>query len=118
MNTRIEAYQTAGDQSVSLGGIKWQNRWDVKVTFNTAQQARDFQRDLPLIVKNAELASHAKRLALELECLLMDTKDMAAVSRWWNSAHEALEQFQADVRRLFPQEDVEAHVGAHVGSAQ
>ena len=33
----------------------------------------------------------AARLALELECLLLDTKDTAALSRWWDSAHEALE---------------------------
>lgn len=34
----------------------------------------------------------AARLALELECLLTD-KDvpMPALSRWWDSAHEALE---------------------------
>lgn len=37
----------------------------------------------------------AKRLALELECLLLDCKDMAAVSKWWDSAHEALEQHRA-----------------------
>ena len=33
----------------------------------------------------------AHRLALELECLLLDTKDTAAVSKWWDSGHEALE---------------------------
>lgn len=52
------------------------------------------------------IASHAKRLALELECLLLDTRDTAAVSRWWASAHEALEQYQADVDRLYPQEHI------------
>lgn len=36
----------------------------------------------------------AHRLALELECLLLDSKDMAAVSKWWDSAHEALEQWR------------------------
>jgi hypothetical protein len=35
--------------------------------------------------------SDAARLALELECLLLDTKDMAAVSKWWDSANDALE---------------------------
>lgn len=44
----------------------------------------------------------AHRLALELECLLLDTKDMAAVSKWWDSAHEALEQW-----REFCREDTE-----------
>lgn len=33
----------------------------------------------------------AKRLALELECLLLSCKDTAAVSKWWDSAHDALE---------------------------
>ena len=33
----------------------------------------------------------AKRLALELECLLLSCKDIAAVSKWWDSAHDALE---------------------------
>ena len=36
----------------------------------------------------------AHRLALELECLLLDTKDNAVVSKWWHSAHEALEQWR------------------------
>lgn len=44
----------------------------------------------------------AHRLALELECLLLDTKDTAAVSKWWDSAHEALEQW-----REFCREDAE-----------
>ena len=35
--------------------------------------------------------SDAARLALELECLLMDTKDLSVVSKWWASANEALE---------------------------
>ena len=33
----------------------------------------------------------AKRLALELECLLLSCGDTAATSRWWDSAHEALQ---------------------------
>jgi len=36
----------------------------------------------------------AHRLALELECLLLDTKDNAVVSKWWASANEALEQWR------------------------
>lgn len=41
--------------------------------------------------------SDAARLALELECLLLDTKDTAAVSRWWSSALEALELHRARI---------------------
>ena len=29
-----------------------------------------------------------------LECLLLDAKDMAVVSKWWESGNEALEQWR------------------------
>ncbi len=51
---------------------------------------------------DAIVAGHAKRLALELECLLLSCKDTAAVSKWWESAHEALEIYRADIDRLYP----------------
>ena len=44
----------------------------------------------------------AHRLALELECLLLDTKDTAAVSKWWDSANEALEQWREFCREETP----------------
>jgi len=37
--------------------------------------------------------AQAHRLALELECLLLDTKDNAVVSKWWDSAHEAMDEY-------------------------
>ena len=37
----------------------------------------------------------AHRLALELECLLLDAKDNAVVSKWWDSGMEALEQWRS-----------------------
>lgn len=40
------------------------------------------------------------RLALELECLLMDTRNDAVQSRWWASAHEALEQWRMAIRAM------------------
>lgn len=43
------------------------------------------------VVAWTDADSDAARLALELECLLLDTKDTASVSRWWASALEALE---------------------------
>jgi hypothetical protein len=36
----------------------------------------------------------AHTLAHVLACLLMDTKDMATVSKWWDSAQEAIEQWR------------------------
>ncbi len=61
--------------------------------------------ELRRLQKEEQISAHAKRLALELECLLLDANH-PAVSRWWNSAHEALEQYRADVDRLYPQEHV------------
>ena len=37
--------------------------------------------------------AQAHRLALELECLIMDTKDNVIVSKWWDSAFEAIEEY-------------------------
>ena len=36
----------------------------------------------------------AHRLALELECMLLSCTDTAATAKWWDSAHEALEQWR------------------------
>lgn len=49
----------------------------------------------PRPVVSPDFAPDAHRLALELECLLLSSNDTAAVSAWWDSAHEALEQHRA-----------------------
>ena len=46
----------------------------------------------------------AHRLALEMECLLLSCTDTAATAKWWESAHEALEQW-----REFCREDAELY---------
>ena len=51
-----------------------------------------------LVMENLDMECAGKRLALELECLLMDCKDNVIVSRWWDSAHEALQAWS----NLFP----------------
>ena len=43
---------------------------------------------------NETACAQAHRLALELECLLLDTKDNASVSKWWDSGMEALNEYQ------------------------
>ena len=43
---------------------------------------------------NATALAQAHRLALELECLLLDTKDNAIVSKWWDSGMAALDEYQ------------------------
>lgn len=51
-------------------------------------------------MKEVDFFAPGARLALELECLLMDTRDAAVQSRWWDSAHEALEQWRQAVRAM------------------
>lgn len=55
---------------------------------------------------DTQIAAHAKRLALELECLLLSCEETAVVSKWWASAHQALGEYQDDIDRLYPQEHV------------
>ena len=59
-----------------------------------------------LKTENETAWAQAHRLALELECLLLDTKDNAIVSKWWGSGMEALDEY----RRTKPgaKEDAEA----------
>lgn len=53
------------------------------------------QQATPEPVGWTDADADAARLAMELECLLLDTKDTAAVSRWWKSANEALDLHRA-----------------------
>jgi hypothetical protein len=82
------------------------------VTFGFADGCPQAQRattigveELKRLRKEEIIASHAKRLALDLECLLLSC-DTAAASKWWDSAHEALANYQADIDRLYPQPHV------------
>lgn len=61
-------------------------------------------------MKEVDFFTPGARLALELECLLLDTRNDAAQSRWWDSAHEALEQWRQAVR------DMEAADAAREGT--
>lgn len=60
----------------------------------------DLSADVPIpatpeTVGWTDADADAARLAMELECLLLDTKDTVAVSRWWKSANEALDLHRA-----------------------
>ena len=57
-------------------------------------------------VFDADIYSVAGKLALELECLLIDTKDLSVVSKWWDSAHDALEQWRS-IKDTAPTEQTE-----------
>ena len=61
---------------------------------------------LVTLEKEEQIASHAKRLALELECILLATHDTEAATTWWQSAYQAMHNYQDDVDRLYPQDHV------------
>jgi len=62
-----------------------------------------------------DLLATCHRLALELECLLLDTKDSAPVSRWWDSGMAALDGWHkakdAASARPVPAEPVNVEFG-------
>jgi len=65
------------------------------LSFRAQMTEFELQRDTAWA--QAQLATawaQAHRLALELECLLLDTKDSAVVSKWWGSGMEALSEYQ------------------------
>ena len=66
-----------------------------------SEEALDILRSENAVLKAdiRDIFPVAHRLALELECLLLSCNDTAAVSAWWDSAHEALEQWRNYVSR-------------------
>lgn len=43
-----------------------------------------------LKAENAAMSAIAHRLAIELECLVLDTKDLSVQSKWWETSMAAL----------------------------
>lgn len=67
------------------------------------QVSKSFYKQL---LADHEIAAHAKKLALALECLLLSCEETAVVSKWWATAHMALGEYQDDIDRLYPQDHV------------
>ena len=63
-------------------------------TVATALQARIAELE-ELLNTKADVLSAGHRLALELECLLLDTKDLSVVSKWWDAGMAALDTWRA-----------------------
>ena len=71
-------------------------------------------QELTEVINQRDTAwAQAHRLALELECLIMDTKDNAIVSKWWDSGMEALSEYQ----ELQPQAAEQAEAWAKMRKA-
>ena len=61
---------------------------------------------IDVVLDESLIVFQAKRLALELECLLNDTQDMAKVSKWWDSAMEALQLYRDACSVAYSTEEV------------
>lgn len=59
------------------------------------------------------LMSVAGRMALELECLLLDTKDLSVVSKWWDTGMEALQAYRHYVWSVTHGKDGENFCDSH-----
>ncbi len=77
------------------------NAWGVELVLSAAPTTpvSEDRKDAP----QEDYFADACRLALELECLLLDCKDTAVTAKWWDSAHEALEQHRERIAAM--QED-------------
>ena len=68
--------------------------WNVAIT--ELQRELETERALSFRNQVADLYSKGHRLAFALECVLLATdSDLAAVSKYWDEAHAALEDWRA-----------------------
>lgn len=102
-SAQIRAGEDAVIRSLERLGLapKTENRLEVlerehQEFFERWHEERRKREALEVAIRDIFPAAH--RLALELECLLMDTKDLPTVSRWWDTGMQALEEWQ----KLFP----------------
>ena len=96
------------DNGLEIAAVVYANRAAKKATpheqlidelmDSTIQKTEREQAAAIEIEKNKDRIAAGHRLALELECLLLDTQDLPTVSRWWDSGIEALDEWQ----KLFP----------------
>lgn len=78
-----------------VGGIKWS---ELELQFISDRDAAWAEMLNNLEERIGLLESHGHKLALELECLLLDTKDLPTVSKWGETGMDAVERWE----RLFP----------------
>ena len=106
----IDKIMAMSDEQVSaLAGFEGSNPEDKATIARQCMDIAMLRVELSALKEENETAwAQAHRLALELECLLLDTKDNATVSKWWDSGMAALDEYQ----QLKPgaQEEAEAWV--------
>lgn len=87
---------TKFDHPDLVGGVVWS---DCELDWINERLAKE--------VECAETGwAQAQRLALELECLLLATGNTPGGAKWWDSGHEALEEYRKEEDVWFPQDYV------------
>lgn len=91
----LEMNQQVAERNAELKRINHAiNDVRVDLTITASEAITELRQQLAAAQDDASTAwAQAHRLALELECLIMDTKDNATVSKWWDSAHEAMDEY-------------------------
>ena len=92
----IDKIMAMSDEQVSaLAGFEGSNPEDKATIVRQCMDIAMLRVELSALKEENETAwAQAHRLALELECLLLDTKDNATVSKWWDSGRAALDEYQ------------------------
>lgn len=97
----ISAKEAAERVGISRAAVSKGKLWPSKSTQNIRKlcemenEIESLRSELAAIkAENATAWAQTHRLALELECLLLDTKDNAIVSKWWDSGMAALNEYQ------------------------
>ena len=91
MSTEKETLQASGEHPAPCARHCEAVAFEIEIRRLTAERDAMAARLAELEGQTDNLLSACHRLALELECLLLDTKDSASVSRWWDSAMAALD---------------------------
>ena len=97
----ISAKEAAERVGISGAAVSKGKLWPSKSTQNIRKlcemenEIESLRSEIAALKAENETAwAQAHRLALELECLLLDTKDNAIVSKWWDSGMAALNEYQ------------------------
>lgn len=97
----ISAKEAAERVGISGAAVSKGKLWPSKSTQNIRKlcemenEIESLRSEIAALKAENETAwAQAHRLALELECLLLDTKDAAIVSKWWDSGMAALNEYQ------------------------
>jgi len=87
--------------------------WDIQVAVKLAAAEAAYIESVRLhnvtldelrVSESENFQADAHKLALALEALLMSTKDDSACAKWWDMAHDALEQHRQLVDKTYPEE--------------